>query len=352
MEDRTERKRMVHYDLLRIAAAFSVVMLHSAAQFWNSLDIASLEWRIADGYNALSRFGVPIFVMISGAMLLSEQYKLDIRKLYAHNVLRLAVAYAFWSCMYGLLDCWFYGFSHMSWGDIFREMLYGRYHLWFLPMLIGIYVLLPILRVWVHNAQKKNLQYFLLLFFILKILVQTVGEIWSSNMLAYVLNMTQIELACGYVGYFILGYYIAHIGITPQYRKILYIGVLPSAILNVALGYGLSVRAQAPLGGIYDSFGLFTFCIVCAVFVFFTEVMSKVRYSARAEGFIKEISLGTMGVYMMHIGVMEILEKKGIHSMMIPNAAGIPLCAALCFLICLIVAVFLRRLPFIGKYIL
>lgn len=55
---------------------------------------------------------------------------------------------------------------------------------------------------------------------------------------------------------------------------------------------------------------------------------------------------------MMHIGVMEILEKKGIHSMMIPNAAGIPLCAALCFLICLIVAVFLRRLPFIGKYIL
>ena len=73
MEDRTERKRMVHYDLLRIAAAFSVVMLHSAAQFWNSLDIASLEWRIADGYNALSRFGVPIFVMISGAMLLSEQ---------------------------------------------------------------------------------------------------------------------------------------------------------------------------------------------------------------------------------------------------------------------------------------
>ena len=45
MEDRTERKRMVHYDLLRIAAAFSVVMLHSAAQFWNSLDIASLELR-------------------------------------------------------------------------------------------------------------------------------------------------------------------------------------------------------------------------------------------------------------------------------------------------------------------
>lgn len=352
MGEQREKRRMVHYDLLRIIAAFSVVMLHSAAQFWNSLDIASPEWRIADGYNALSRFGVPIFVMLSGALFLSKEYRLDVRKLYVHNILRLAVAYVFWSCMYGLLDCWFYGFSAMGWKDVFREMLYGRYHLWFLPMLIGIYMLLPILRVWVLNAEKKNLQYFLLLFFLLKIVAGTVREIWPSNMLAYVLNLTQIELACGYVGYFILGYYIAHIGIPPRYHKIMYMGVIPAAVLNVVLGYGLSVRAQAPLGGIYDSFGLFTFWIVCAIFLFFTEVMSKVRYSHRAGRLIREISLGTMGVYMMHIGVMEILEDRGIHSMTVPNLAGIPLCAVLCFLLCMGMALLLRRLPFVGKYIL
>lgn len=346
-----EKKRMVHYDLLRIIAAFSVVMLHSAAQFWDSLDIASLEWKVADGYNAVSRFGVPIFVMLSGALLLPEQYKLDMRKLYVHNILRLAAAYVFWSCMYGLLDCWFFGFSVIGWKDVFREMLYGRYHLWFLPMLIGIYMLLPILRIWVHNAQKKNLQYFLLLFFVLKILVQTVKEIWPSNMLAYALSLTEIELACGYVGYFILGYYIAHIGICPKYHKLLYIGAAPSAALNVVLGNLLSVQANAPTGGIYDSFGLFTFWIVCAIFLFFTEVMSRVQYSSRAERLIRELSMGTMGVYMMHIGVMEILSERGVHSMMVPNAVGIPLCAALCFLICLCMAMFLRRLPFIGKYI-
>lgn len=351
MKEKSGKKRMVHYDLLRIIAAFSVVMLHSCAQFWDSLDINSLEWKIADGYNAVSRFGVPVFVMLSGSLLLSKEYKLDVKRLYTHNILRLVTAYVFWSCMYGLLDCFFFGFDSLGWKDILREMLFGRYHLWFLPMIIGIYMLLPILRVWVHNAEKKNLQYFLVLFFILKILVQTMREIWPSGTLAYVLGLTEIELACGYVGYFILGYYIAHIGVARKYHKMIYISVIPSAVLNIVLGNMLSVRAGVPLGGIYDSFGLFTFCIVFAQFLFFTEVMSRLQYSGRTAYIIEGFSIGTMGVYMMHIGVMEILEKCGFHSMTIPNIAGIPLHAAVCFIICMCISLLLHRLPFVGKYI-
>ena len=351
MKEKSGKTRMVHYDLLRIIAAFSVVMLHSCAQFWDSLDIHSWEWKIADGYNAVSRFGVPVFVMLSGALFLSEEYKLDVKRLYTHNILRLATAYVFWSCMYGLLDCFFFGFDSLGWRDILREMLFGRYHLWFLPMIIGIYMLLPILRVWVHNAEKKNLQYFLVLFFILKILVQTMKEIWPSGTLAYVLSLTEIELACGYVGYFILGYYIAHIGVPRKYHRMIYISVVPSAVLNIVLGNRLSVRAGVPLGGIYDSFGLFTFCIVCALFLFFTEVMSRRQYSGRTAYIIEKVSMGTMGVYMMHIGVMEILEKCGFHSMTISNIAGIPLHAAVCFVICMCISLLLNRVPFVGKYI-
>ena len=72
VSSKTDKKRLIHYDLLRIFAAFSVVMLHSAAQFWYSLDIYSTEWLIANSYDALFRFGVPIFVMISGALFLLD----------------------------------------------------------------------------------------------------------------------------------------------------------------------------------------------------------------------------------------------------------------------------------------
>ncbi len=351
MGNELEEKRMVHYDLLRILAAFSVVMLHSSAQFWYTLEINSRAWIIANSYDALFRFGVPVFVMLSGVLFLPKQRELSIKRLYTHNILRLVIIFVFWSAVYGLKDCVHFDFTQTGWKEVVKEMILGRYHLWFLPMLAGLYVLLPILRVWVQNAEKKNLQYFLILFFVLQILCETLKSLSSSNYLMYVLELLRVDLVCGYAGYFVLGYYVAYIGIPPKYHKLIYFSAIPAAVLNVVLGNYLSFKAGEPKGEVYDSFGLFTFCIVLACFLFFTEVMGKVRYSARASRIIKEVSKGTLGVYVMHVGLMEILEAHGIHSMMIPNIAGIPLLSLLCFVFCLAAASVLRRVPLIGKYI-
>lgn len=351
MENESEEKRKVHYDLLRIIAAFSVVMLHSSAQFWYSLDINSAEWIVANSYDALFRFGVPVFVMLSGALFLPRQYDLSIKRLYTHNILRLAVIFVFWSGLYGLLDCIHYDFTQVSWIDVAREMIMGRYHLWFLPMIAGIYMLLPILRTWVQNAERRNLEYFLALFFILQILFWTLRSVYSSVYLNYVLDMLQVDLVCGYVGYFVLGYYVAYVKIPQKYHKIIYFSAFPAAVLNVVLGNCLSIRDGVPKGDFYDSYGLFTFCIVLACFLFFTEVMSRINYSEKAERLIREASKGTLGVYVMHVGMMEILKSYGIHSMMLPNIVGIPVYAVLCFAVCLVVASILRKVPLFGKYI-
>ncbi len=351
MGNESAGKRMVHYDLLRILAAFSVVMLHSSAQFWYSLDINSKEWLIANSYDALFRFGVPVFVMLSGAVFLPKERELNIKRLYTHNILRVAAAYVFWSALYGLRDSMAFDFTQVGWKEVVKEMVMGRYHLWFLPMIAGIYAILPVLRVWVQNAERKNLEYFLLLFFVLQILSRTLRAAVSSVYLEYVLNTLQVDLVCGYVGYFVLGYYVACVGIPRKYHKIIYCCVLPAVILNVVLGNVLSLRAGTPLGEIYDSFGLFTFCIVLACFLFFTEVVGKIRFSGKAERIITEISRGTMGVYVMHVGLMEVLKPHGIHCMMLPNIVGIPIYALLCFVFCLAVASLLRRVPFVGKYI-
>lgn len=351
MGNKSEEKRKVHYDLLRIIAAFSVVMLHSSAQFWYSLDINSTEWLVANSYDALFRFGVPVFVMLSGALFLPKQYDLSIKRLYTHNILRMAIIFVLWSGLYGLLDCIHFDFTQVSWKDVAKEMILGRYHLWFLPMIAGIYMLLPILRTWVQNAERRNLEYFLSLFFVLQILCWTIRSIDSSVYLNHVLDTLQVDLVCGYVGYFVLGYYVSYVKIPKKYHKIIYFSAFPATVLNVVLGNCLSVRAGAPKADIYDSFGLFTFCIVLACFLFFTEVMGRIHYSEKAEKLIGEVSKGTLGVYVMHVGMMEILEPYGIHSMMLPNIVGIPVYAVLCFAVCLLVALILRKVPFLGKYI-
>lgn len=346
------KTRVIQYDLLRIVAAFSVVMLHSAAQFWYTLPVTQTEWKIANCYDASFRFGVPIFVMISGALFLGRE--VNIKRLYTHNILRLIIVYLLWSVVYGFFDCTRFNLADLSLSDYMKEFLTGRYHLWFLPMIIGIYMILPILQSWLKNAEKKNIQYLLVLFLVFRIGRDTISALQFGDTAAYLLNIfsaSELAVACSYIGYFVLGYYIVSFGIPKKWHKFIYAGVIPSIILNIVLDTYMAMKANAPVGIIYDSFGVFTFNIVVALFLFFTEVLSKVNYSAFAKKLIQEVSQATFGIYLAHVLCIEALERCGIHSMIIPNIVGIPLLAVGAFVLCYIFAALLRRIPFVGKYI-
>lgn len=351
MSTKTTENRMIHYDLLRIVAAFSVVMLHSAAQFWYSLDVNSTEWAIANSYDALFRFGVPVFVMISGALFLDKNYQLNVKRLYTHNIFRLVILYVVWSSLYGLFDSAGYGLGILDYKDIIREMLHGRYHLWFIPMIVGIYVLLPVLKSWVEHAEKKNIEYFLILFFVLQICSETIRALTVTDELHFILDLTKVEMVCSYIGYFVWGYYLAHIGINKKLEKLIYCLVLPACLCNVLLGNYLARKAGQSVGTIYDSFGLFTFIISTALFLFAIHSLSRISFGEKSSKLIKEISAATLGVYVMHIGLMEITKSYGIHCMLLPNILGIPVYALGCFAVCIVVAAVLRRLPVVGKYI-
>ncbi len=352
MKDTTKKEhRMVHYDLLRVFACFSVVMLHSAAQYWYTLPVTGTEWMVANSYDAAFRFGVPIFVMISGALFLNSQRQMNIKRLYKHNVLRIFVLYLVWSVIYGLFDCRLYDWSVLNADSVILEIVNNRYHLWFLPMIAGIYMLLPILKGWLSRASKKEVQYFLFLFLVLQIGKETVQALFRRELLSFLCGFIDVYMVAGYLGYFILGYYIAHYGIEKKWHKWIYAGGIAGVFANIVLGNILARRAGVPKAEIYDSFGLFTFLTVTALFLFFTEKMSKVNYSPRVSGFIREASMATLGIYLLHVGVIEFLQPFGIHSMMFSNLICIPVFAVGCFLVCFIIAVVVRRIPFVGRYI-
>lgn len=345
------QKRKLHFDLLRMAAAFSVVLLHSASQYWYTQDVYSREWLVTNFYDAVSRFGVPVFVMISGAMFLDKSYQLNIRRLYGRNILRLVLLYIVWSCVYGITDFVNFGWTLERQGALFREMLYGRYHLWFLPMMVGIYMLLPILKTWTEHVRKREIEYFLLLFLVLQICSETLKVFKISDEVLYVLDLGKVEMACSYVGYFVLGYYLAHVGIGPKLRKALYLAVVPSLLANVVLSVWLVRRHGVYSEMIFDSYGLFTFVVACALFVFAVDRGSKLSFGAKGSRLIRELSSDTLGVYVMHLWLMEFLEPRGIHSMTLPGIIGVPLFALFCYVVCTVAAGILRRIPVIGRYL-
>lgn len=345
------KKRAVHYELLRILSAAGVVTVHSAAQFWYTLDVYCQEWWIANLYVALFRFTVPVFVMISGALFLDPAYKLDIKRLYRRNILHLVVLYVVWSCIYGIWDCRTYDLKVAGIKPVLREMLAGRYHLWFLPMLIGIYLLLPILKEWIEHARKQTLQYFLVLFFVLQICSETLRALTVTDELHAILDLGKVELVCSYVGYFVLGYYISHIGISEKLKKGICLCLVPALLCNIFVSSHLSRKAGMALGQIYDSYGLFTFFSAVSIYLFAVEFVGKHSFGEKSVRWILGLSGNTLGVYVLHIWVIEVLESFGIHNMLIPNVIGIPLYAMLVFGLCVLAASLLRRIPGVGKYI-
>lgn len=350
MSSKTEH-RLLNYDILRIIAAFSVVMLHSSAQSWYDLPVTDTNWLITNSYDALFRFGVPIFVMISGALFLDPGREVNIKKLFTHNICRVVVLYWVWSCVYGLYDCRTFDVNLVSWKDYVKEMLGGRYHLWFLPMIGGIYCLIPVLHSLVKNAEKAVLKYFLCLFLVFRIGIFTMKALVWQDDFHYVLDMIEIPMVCSYVGYFVLGYYIAHVGIEKKYHKWIYVGAVLSSICNVVLGNLLALKKGSPIADIYDSYSIFTFIIVVALYLFFVENKEKFKLSGIGQRIACEISSCTLGIYVMHVGLMEILKEAGFHPMSMPIIVGVPVFAVVCFVICLAVAALLRRIPLIGRYI-
>lgn len=63
--------RMTKYDILRIVASFSIVLLHVSASYWSVVDVQSGEFAVMTIYNSVTRFAVPIFFMLSGLFLVS-----------------------------------------------------------------------------------------------------------------------------------------------------------------------------------------------------------------------------------------------------------------------------------------
>lgn len=352
MEHSAVKERQLHMDLLRIFACFSVLMLHTASQFWYTLPVTDVNWIISNGYDAAFRFGVPIFVMLSGRFFLARKEEIPVQILYRKYILRLVAAFVAWSIVYGLWDCRYWmGSREVGIKAYVTEILMGRYHLWYLPMLVGIYILLPMLHSWAMHCSRRNMEYFLVMFCILQLGISTLQIVYvPAAVLQVIYQFDNVEMICSYVGYFVLGYYLFRYPLTKKQQHIVYAGGMLGLCGAVGISTLCALKNGQPDSTAFDSFSIFTFVVTVAIYVFFQEILGKKDFH-RLEKLIRELSADTFGIYLMHILLIEFLTDKGITVMSIPIALGIPLLSLICFVLCGLVTAFFRRIPFLGKYI-
>ncbi len=127
---RYDVERIAYLDYIRVIATFAVIIIHVVAQNWKNVSVNSVQWMIFDIYNGITKWAVPVFVMISGVVFLNKK-STDLGK----YILRLCLAFVFWSIIY----YFFFGGGLIS-------LLVGRYHMWFIPMIVGLYICTPVIR--------------------------------------------------------------------------------------------------------------------------------------------------------------------------------------------------------------
>ena len=345
--------RIVKYDILRVVACFAIVMLHVSNGYWYVVNVDSGDFTVMTIYNSFTRFGVPVFFMLSGIFLLDPARELPPRK-WGSKMLKLSAGFYSWSLFYAFQSVIFNGLVH-GWGSVTQEMwstaftrfIMGHGHMWFLLDLFGFYLLLPILRKICENI--KIVEYFLLLWLITRFFVIAIMPYVGGEIVIALMNSLHLYSLTGYIGYFMGGYYLNKINIPRYIRYPLYafgIGSLPFTMIKTLS----CCRAESSYNDMWFSPSSINILILStATFI----LMKNMKIPDRLAGakWIPAMAKCTFFVYMSHPFFIEKLNLLGINVIKYPVVLSIPVMTIGIFSVTMLLGLLIGKIPIIGKYI-
>ncbi len=149
-------------DVIRAFAIWLVVLLHSAAEpvIWHLPAQDTGRWWAANLYDSLARPAVPLFLLLSGGLLLAPGKSEPLGAFFRKRVARIGAPFLLWAAVY-------FAWRHVvkgeavGWSLIWHNTVEGSpyFHFWFLYMLIGLYLATPLLRVLLTHADRNLLRY-------------------------------------------------------------------------------------------------------------------------------------------------------------------------------------------------
>jgi surface polysaccharide O-acyltransferase-like enzyme len=304
------------------------------------------DWLASDLYNALSRFAVPVFVMISGALLLNKEYELGgfLKK----RLTRIIWPFLLWSLVY-VAYSWYdeeLDFNSDVWHNIIlvlHQLKYGAYyHLWYVYMLIGLYLIIPIISRFVRNAKEKEIKYFLVVWFIVIAFTQPyLSRFWPQ---------VDVRYFTGYIGYLVLGHYLVHKELPEKGLSILLWIFYILCLAGITLGtYFISVNTHSLSMLMYEPLGPFVILYASGIFLLARVMVFHLPASlVRLRDIAGNYSLG---IYLCHALFLTLMDDWGISYKLCNPYISIPVTALVCFILSFVLIFILSKMPVIGKYL-
>lgn len=339
--------RELYAELLRIVAAFTVVFQHTVTSVWYSVPVNSDDFIALNFLNSLSRFGVGVFIMISGAFMLSPKYDHPPKKILTRNLPRILIILVVWVLLYAIVN-------KIVAGEDFLDFLSAPLtiftkpasHLWFLYTIAGLYLLTPPLRVFTQNASQKMVLYVIAIFFTFGLLHPTLNHLLSKLAGITLYKNLGIQGVTSFAGFYLTGFYLSHYGISGRAKKILYAAALASWIVAFAASSYFSELKNAPNEYFFGNFRPTTYLMAAGIFCLFRE---KLKGRLTSNAYILNLSKYMLGVYLVHPFLIK--SFYGLHlSIMEPHPiVTAPIVAILFFAISLGFVLAFSKIPYIKK---
>ena len=237
-----------------------------------------------------------------------------------------------------------------------REFVEGPAHLWFLFMIVGLYILVPLFKKIVANDGLT--QYFVLLSlaftFVLPYFV-TLISLYSEKIASIaggILKSVGFNFTLGYVGYFVFGYYFSQIHINFQKKWIIYLLGIAGLLITIFAQVIFPVSDKAASSVFHDNMTVNVMLISVSLFVFARNNLRFQNASQRTVKIIGKLSEYSFGAYLVHAMVITQLDHiVGLNTLSFNPIISVPIIGIMVFVISFAISGILHHIPILNRYI-
>ena len=262
--------RIIWIDWMRVAACFMVILVHCTEPFYiggtESFILTSSDAFWASLFDSFVRACVPLFVVASSYLLFPTRYTTS--QFFRKRAMRVLVPFIIWSLIYAL--AWGNPLENLK--NLLLNFNYSAGHLWFVYMLIGVYLLIPLLSPWAEKVGKKELLVYLGIWMFTNI-IPLIRDYISADPLAITYGPSGLPRQAlyplwgetswntygtfyyisGFIGYLLLGLYFRRFVEELSWKKTLAIS-LPCWVLGFAITFGGFLRrVYETSGGVFPT---------------------------------------------------------------------------------------------------
>ena len=329
------KEREYTFDVLRVIAMIMVIIIHVSNVYTRSYNfIDSSSYLVSLIFNTISRVSVPIFFMISGALLLDRKF--DFKK-YKKRILKILLLIISWDIIYLIWEYFFLGVTYDHLYLLLKEPF--RAHLWFLYAIIVLYITQPLMKL-ILDKLSKPWKITLLILWLL-----------FSTLSMYNYTISSIFTPISWIGFFIIGKYMYEYLLN---NKINSKTISIIMILVLILSYGESVILNYIASLKYNMFYNLFFAYRTPFILIATLIIFKLVYNyAHNKEPNKVIVFGSsisLGIYLIH-GIFLDVTTKYIDYKTVTPFIGIPSFVLFILLLSTISVYLLRKVKYVKKIV-